>query len=248
MHTNVGSYPFHIASYMCDFQGRAPLPLLGSLILHAASRHAHERGFGYDHISRDKIAWVLSRLAIEWTDYPGRDEALTIETWVGEVARFYTQRCFRFVNAEGRAIGHARSVWAALDMCSRRPVNISEWRPDLAAYACGEIECPVARPARIPAAEAGDVSREYTVGYSDIDINGHLNSVKYIEHTLDVFDLAVFRENVIRRFEITYLAEGHFGEALALRRQPVSENEYIVETLRGEESLCRSRISWERVR
>ncbi|QYY35990.1 acyl-ACP thioesterase domain-containing protein [Ruficoccus sp. ZRK36] len=245
MSSKVGSFPFHIQSYMCDFQGRAPMPLLGGMILHAASRHAHERGFGYEHISRDGVAWVLTKMAIEWLEPPHRDQSLTIETWVEAVARFYTQRCFRFLGEQGQPIGYARSVWVALNMETRRPVNIPSWRPDIADYVCEETECPIARMKKIPAGTPDGVSaRDYTVGYSDIDINGHLNSVKYIEHSLDVFDLSEYREKAIRRFEITYLAEGYFGDALRLTRHDLSEDETVVETLRGSEAICRCRLVW----
>ncbi|MDP0497548.1 MAG: thioesterase [Verrucomicrobiota bacterium JB024] len=245
MHDKTGSFTFSIASYQCDFTGRAPLPLLGSLLLHAASGHAHAHGFGYDDISRDKVAWVLSRLALALTDYPVRNEALTIQTWVGEVGRFSTRRCFCLTGSEGRVLGYASSLWAALDTSTRRPVNIATWRPDLAEYACPQIPCPVGRPAGIPALVEAPVTTGFVVGYSDIDINGHLNSVKYIEHMLNVFELAQFRDREICRFDIMYLAEGTFGQRLDLAKAAVADDEYVIETRREDQTLCRCRIGWE---
>ena len=45
-----------------------------------------------------------------------------------------------------------------------------------------------------------------------MDVNGHINSVKYIEHILDLWKLDRYREQQIRRFEIAYVAEGHGGD------------------------------------
>jgi acyl-ACP thioesterase len=85
----------------------------------------------------------------------------------------------------------------------------------------------------------------YSVRYSDIDINKHMNSIKYIEHIVNVFDLAMFKEKIISRFDMIYLAEGIFGDKLKLYGQNVSENECLIDTKRGEESVCRSRIIWK---
>jgi acyl-ACP thioesterase len=72
-----------------------------------------------------------------------------------------------------------------------------------------------------------------------------MNSIKYIEHIVNVFDLEMFRNNFIRQFNIIYLAEGMFGDKLKLYRQNISESECIVDTRRGEESICRSKIIWK---
>ena len=50
--------------------------------------------------------------------------------------------------------------------------------------------------------------------YSDVDINGHINSIKYIEHILDLFPREQFAQQRIRRFDIAYKAESYWGDAL----------------------------------
>jgi acyl-ACP thioesterase len=51
--------------------------------------------------------------------------------------------------------------------------------------------------------------------YNDVDINGHINSVKYIEHVLDLWPLEWYRDHHIHRFEIAYVAEAHAGDQLS---------------------------------
>jgi acyl-ACP thioesterase len=245
MLSKAGSFTFHVESYVCDFTEKATLPVISSFMLDAASIHAQQRGFGYEEISRDRVAWVLSRLSMEMTEYPGHNQDITIETWVEDVSRFFTQRCFRFIDQYGRGIGYARTIWAAINVESRRPVDIPAWRPDLAEYIDGEKNCPVEKLAKILPVDGPEAAMGYTVRYSDIDINKHLNSVKYIEHTINVFDLSFFKEKYIRKFEMVYLAEGMFGDKVKLYKQNISDNEFIVDTKRGDESLCRSRIIWQ---
>ena len=240
----IGSFKFHIESYVCDFRGKVTLPVIGDFILQAATIHAQERGFGYDAISKDHTAWVLSRLSIEINDYPRYDQDLIVETWVEDVTHFFTQRCFRFTNQEGKIIGYARSIWAAIDMQTRRPKDLLSWRPDFPDYIDNTIQCTLEKPAKIPEVN-GEPIMGYSVRYSDIDINRHMNSIKYMEHTLNIFDLEIFKQKNIRKFEMVYLAEGIFGEKLKLYKQEINSNEFLIDTKRGDESICRSRIIWE---
>ncbi|MDL2323106.1 acyl-[acyl-carrier-protein] thioesterase [Bacteroidales bacterium OttesenSCG-928-A17] len=245
MLSKIGSYKFPIESYVCDFTEKATLPLVCNFMLKAATTHAQERGFGYDDISKDNCAWVLSRVSIEMLEYPGYDQNLTVETWVEDVSRFFTQRCFAFVDKDGKTIGYARTIWAALDMNTRRPVDIPAWRPDLIDYVDKEKSCPIDKLAKIPELNEIEPKMGYTIRYSDIDINKHMNSVKYIEHILNVFGLELFDQKKISRFDMVYLQEGHFGEKLKIHVDPLNDDEYIIDTKSNDESICRTRILWK---
>lgn len=244
MKSKVGSFLYHIESYLCDFRGKATLPIIGNYLLNAATLHAQERGFGYEAIVKDHTAWVLSRMTIEITEYPRFDENLTVETWIEDVTRYFTQRCLRFINKEGKTIGYARTIWAAIDTESRKPKDILSWRPDIGDYIAESIDCPISKPGKVPEA-VNEPSSGYTVRYSDIDINGHMNSIKYIEHTIDIFDLDIFRAKSIRSFEIMYLAECAFGDKLKLHITEASPGEFLVDTKKEGISVCRSRIVWK---
>ncbi|MDR1737837.1 MAG: acyl-[acyl-carrier-protein] thioesterase [Candidatus Symbiothrix sp.] len=247
MLSKVGSFRFYIESYVCDFTAKATLPVVSNFILDAASIHAQQRGFGFSEISKDNVAWVLSRISIEMNEYPDHNQHITVETWIETVSRFFTQRCFRFVADDDRVLGYSRTIWAAIDMDTRRPIDIPAWRPDLLDYLVPETEklCPIDKLAKIPSVENAAPSMGYSVRYSDIDINKHMNSVKYIEHVLNVFDLNFFKEKFIRKFEMVYLEEGMFGDKLKLYLQQISDTEYVIDTKKGADSVCRSRIIWQ---
>jgi acyl-ACP thioesterase len=62
--------------------------------------------------------------------------------------------------------------------------------------------------------------RTISTYYSDVDINGHINSVKYIEHLLDLYPRVQFEQHRLRRFEIAYKAESYLGDTLSFCWQP----------------------------
>ena len=110
-------------------------------------------------------------------------------------------------------------------------------------YICDK-ECPIEKPGRIKVSTDCPVY-EYQTKYSDIDINGHVNSIKYIEHILDLFPLEQFREKAVRRFEMAYVAESYYGDRLSFYREQKSENEYDIEVKKNDtEVVVRSKVEF----
>lgn len=108
-------------------------------------------------------------------------------------------------------------------------------------YVC-QKDCPIAKPGRIKVEEQ-QVLDEYKIRYSDIDLNGHVNSVKYIEHILDLFPMEWFRQKTVKRFEVAYVAESYYGDTLSFYRQQISENEFDIEVKKnGQEVVVRSKV------
>lgn len=244
--SKIGIYEFPIDAYLTDFRARATLPMIGGFMLQAATKHAEERGFGYNEMTGNKRAWVLSRMAIEIYEYPQNDTVMTIKTWVADVNRLFTERYFAFENDEGKNLGYAKTVWASIDLATRRPTNVNDLEK-LVSYIYKEGECPIEGLKKIPALKDNyEVVSEFDVKYSDIDINKHLNSMKYIEHMVDVFDINMYEQKEIKRFEINYVNEGRYGAQLEIiKREEESGSVYILEMKYGETTICSSRMIWK---
>ena len=74
-----------------------------------------------------------------------------------------------------------------INMDTRKPADLlSLHGGDIVDYIETEKACPIEKPGRIKVSSCMPV-RSMDVYYSDIDINGHVNSIKYIEHVLDLF-------------------------------------------------------------
>lgn len=239
----VAKYDFLVDAYLSDFKGRATLAMIGGFMLKSATRHAEERGFGYTAMTSQKRVWVLSRMVIEIDEYPENDTTMSIKTWVSDVNKLFTERCFALLNEDGNKVGYARSTWAAIDLETRRPTNVFEL-DGLSDYIDGYEPCPIDGMKKIlPLKDSLPVST-FIVKYSDIDINGHLNSMKYIEHFVDLFDLNIFKQKEIKRFEINYLAEGKYGSSIQLLRK--DEDDVSVLEMRSDSSIIStSRVTWQ---
>jgi acyl-ACP thioesterase len=241
-----GTYTFVTEPFHVDFNGKLTLGVLGNHLLNCAGFHATDRGFGMAMLNEDNYTWVLSRLAIEMDDMPGQYENFTIRTWVENVYRLFTDRNFAIVNKDGITIGYARSIWAMINMNTRKPADLlSMHGGNIVEYICESEDCPVEKPGRIKV-ETKEVTETLTAKYNDIDINGHVNSIRYIEHILDLFPIEYYRTMRIRRFEIAYIAESYYGDELKFYKEETGGGEFSIEVRKdNDEVVCRSKVVFQ---
>ena len=238
----IGNYKFVAEPFHVDFMGKLTMGVLGNHLLNCAGFHAAERGFGIAEINENQYTWVLSRLAIELEDMPRQYEDFSVQTWVENVYRLFTDRNFELKNKDGKTIGYARSVWAMISMQSRKPADLLTLHGgNISEYICDK-ECPISKPGRIKVTQEVPAG-EYQTKYSDIDINGHVNSIKYIEHILDLFPMETFKDKRIKRFEMAYVAESYYGDTLLFYKEEKEDGSIDIEVRKASnEVVVRSKV------
>ena len=222
----IGKYPFLAEPFRCGIMGNLLYSHLGNYMLNAADYQATERKFGYLDLRKDNKAWVLSRFVIEMTDMPKSYDRFFISTWVESTMKFFTHRNWHIEDEAGRTVGYGSGMWAMIDLDTRQPVDISSVNGGMVdSYADPEHTIPIAPPSRVRMDEKGARQvREQEVTYSDLDVNGHVNSVRYIEHAVDLFPLEWYMKNRISRLEVAYVAEAHYGEKLRFYHDEQSQD------------------------
>lgn len=238
-----GRYDYVVEPFHVDYTGSLSWSVLGNDLLNSAGFHSSERGFGIGNLNEENYTWVLSRLAVEMKEMPYQYEKYSIETWMENVYRLFTDRNFIIYNKDNTPIGYASSVWAMISLKTRKPANLLTLHDgDIMKYALDET-CPIEKPSKIKVITE-EVKSIYNIKYSDIDINGHTNSIKTIEHILDLFPYDYYKKG-IRRFEIAYVAESYFGDQLYFYVDELADKSYSVEIRRNNEIVvCRSKVSF----
>lgn len=236
-------------AFHCDFNHELCMGHLGNSMLNAADFHSTERNFGMTYLNTINKTWVLSRLAIELTAIPHEHDEMCIETWVENAMKYFTKRNWALASADGKKVyGYGKSIWAMIDTQTRVPQDILAIHDGLIKeYIFPEIPCPIEDVSRVKTPDMEDFTA-FTVHYSDIDVNGHMNSMKYIDHVMDTFDLDFFRQNQMKRLEIAYVAEGHFGDTVRIYHLSENDTHYfrLARHNEGEEEveLCRLKVTF----
>ena len=251
----VGRYEFMAEPFHCDFSGRLFMGHLGNHMLNAADFHSSARGFGMKYLLGIQRSWVLSRLAIEMTEMPPMYTKFNVETWVESAMRYFTSRNFAVIGREPtpnsqhptpKIYGYGRSIWAMIDTETRQPTDIySIDNGAIKNWIVADRECPIDKGGRVKMSDDAQLVRTIDTYYNDVDINGHINSVKYIEHVLDLWPMDWYREHAVKRFEIAYVAEAHAGDNLYFYMEEEENNTFNVRIVRTDGTeCCRSKVKF----
>lgn len=232
----------------CNAQGVMPVSLLTERVIEVATEHANSLGIGYANLQPRGIGWVLSRVSISMRQWPGINSTYSLTTWIEGWTRFYSDRCFIVSDADGNTIGYVRTVWVAIDIKNRTVAQLEGIADD--AMVNSDLVCDVAKQRKMPpvALDTATNVMDYAVRYADLDFNRHVNSVRYIEHILNLWPLEFFDRYTPDVFEIAYVHECLFGQKLTIAaRESVDADGYPVanvDMIRDGERVITARIAF----
>lgn len=237
---------YRLHTYETDTHGNMSIPALFNYLQDIASAHAAALHFGKDDLERNNRFWVLSRIFAEMDFMPGWDSEVIITTWPRGIEGIFALRDFEVSDISGKRIGGATSAWLMVDLTNRRPQRPGELLATLG------VELPskqsVGRnPEKIPPVEtAGYSSLPFSVKYSDLDINLHVNNVRYIQWALDAYPLEFRMKNEMESVEVNYISESLPGDEVVIDICE-QENDYFIHSARRQNDnreLCRVRVKW----
>ena len=170
--------------------------------------------------------WMVTRNWVE-LDAPLRwNDLLHVKTWHRGASGASSYRDFDLFR-DGKAIGQGTSVWVMVDMDERklfRMKNLTEFQNTDGGALNKSIK--LRRPA-MP--ETFDTRTQRVLGYSDTDINGHVNNAHYADFACDSLHLERLGEGkFVRSFQIGYVSECQAGESI-----------FVDTAVRGDELFAR---------
>ncbi len=212
-----------IPAYYVSLNGQPKFYTLSSMFLEAAAVHASKLGYGYHDMMRDQVYWVLSRFHVIMHEYPRMDQSVIIETWPKGANKLFFMRDYRMLTEDNRLLAHATTAWLILDGKTGRPKKIEDDKlNNLTIKDRHGIE-PL--PGKLPRVTEPVRERKVTALYSDLDINKHVNAVKYIEWIQDCYNEDVYKSQNIREFQINYQLETRFAEDVNIRMKNLSDDD-----------------------
>ena len=149
--------------------------------------------------------WVLLKYDLEIIKYPKYRDIITVETDIVGVKKLYGYRSITIRDSKGNIIASGISTAILIDYDKRRPVKMS--LDQCKVYGIEkELEENIPLDDFISLKE-NKYSREYTIRYSDIDSNKHVNNVKYIEMSVDTLPRELLNQYEISNIKVLYKHE-----------------------------------------
>lgn len=237
----IRKYRYVIQPRDVDITRRITLNAINDLILDAAGKDAEGLGFSVSRINESNWTWVLSRFGVEVERYPYEYEEIEIGTWVGEVNRLMTARNFIVADGGGAVIAGASSLWAMIDIETRLPVDLSKNLDYVNIVQ--DKPAPVGRPVKIGSIEGTEALR-HRVAYSDLDFNGHTNSMKYLQWMIDALPLEKMTDGHISRLDINFMQETRWGQEISVMLNDGPGDSLFDIRHESGISSCRARLKW----
>jgi acyl-ACP thioesterase len=239
---------FKVHTYEVDIHNRLTIQALAQFLQEAASNHAALLGFGVEYLLKNNRTWVLSRLAIEIEEFIPLGETITIKTWPADTEKLFFIRDFEIRNSQGSIIGSATSYWIFIDTEKGRPVHPSK---NEIVFDYDNIERGFKRPlSKLPALEKLEPCKFFHVRYSDLDLNNHVNNIKYIEWGMEGID-PDYRINYIPfLLEINFLSEAKYGNQVELSMEKDTMEKDTMEMFShslfiDNKEICRIQSVWK---
>ena len=236
---------FTISSFDVDARGMASLQSISRYMQEIATMHAKELKLGFHDMMKENRAWVLAQMLIRIDRFPPIHESFSITSWSNGPDGRFALRDFEITDKDNNIIGAASSTWFVVDVSTKRICRLDNY---FEGYQYdNKVQVMGRNPARIKPFEESETEHDFEVRYSDLDINGHLNNVRYIDFILDMFTDQFRMDHEINELEMNFLKESRSGDQLSGRMmQGKGENEYLhtlLNTTAGRPSFT-ARTKW----
>lgn len=234
------THHYLLTAAQCNAQSEMAPAQLVQHIIEVSTEHADALGVGFENLAEDGNLWVLSRIAFEMKRFPRLLEEYSLSTWVESYNRHFSERNFEIRGDGGEIIGHARTIWVPINIHTRRPADLSNF--DFLDDVVSEKPCPIAKQGKIRPIEPPQMCHSYRFQVSDIDLNRHVNSGRYVELVLNQLDLDTYDRFYVSRFEIEYRREAHYDDEVEVCSAFTSEGDSLITAIMLEgQPVCLAR-------
>ncbi len=234
---------FRLHSYEVDQNGRARPDIILSFMLDTAWSHTKDTEFSYSELKDEGQLWVLSRFLAVLHDLPKWDDEIIVETWGKGTDRLFGLRDFIVHSKSDKKLVSATSAWLIIDRKTSRVQRIeSLGRNFPMQLERNELDVKLEK---IEAKPAERSNMEHMVHYSDVDVNKHVNSSKYLQWILDSFPVEYSEKRELKSFEINFTAEAKLGGKIYVASSDAGDSCYY-EVRRDNDGteLCRAIVKW----
>jgi medium-chain acyl-[acyl-carrier-protein] hydrolase len=215
-----------VSSADTDFTKTLRSSSLVNMLIQIAWHHAEKLGFGMEFLHINDLIWMLSRMHLKIYSKPFWNSQLQLRTWPKGIHRLFYLRDFEVLNESNQVVAEATSEWLIIDLKTRRPKlyqpenNIFQENKDKHA-----IETNVPN-LKTPSNEFNVFMNK--VVYSDIDLNNHLTTTRYIDWMMDTFNLKFLEKSLCNNMVTNFVRELPFGTEVVIKRFELSPNENYV--------------------
>lgn len=209
-----------------DCHGRFRLSALLNHMQNMATQHATILGFDRDYMMGEhNLFWMLVRSQLSLKRDIRFEETVTMHTWPRPITK--GPIVFRDFDlfVSGEHVGEATMSWVLVDITSR---NIIKPSTLARLQKTPEVQTPkTTAPGKVKLPEEMKTVFHRPVFYSDTDINGHMNNVRYVDIACDALAFEQRGEQYVSELLINYQKECFPGDQLEILTHAQGDEHFV---------------------
>ncbi|MEE2902685.1 MAG: acyl-ACP thioesterase domain-containing protein [Myxococcota bacterium] len=209
-----------------------------------ASLHATELGVSRSLLSKDKLAWMLHRLKVQFYKRPNPDRDIYFETYPSGFLRMLATRDYIARDHQGEIVVRATSSWLIANTEKRRAIPIPEWVQRRApAYATPQLDLSTRRI--IERQKQMPTIAGLTVQETDIDFLEHVNNTRYAHWILKYISEEFLKKHVLQELDILFKSEAHLHDQLQIElQQDATVFSHRIRSAKSQAELIQAQTKW----
>ena len=198
----------------------------------AACVEADKLGFGFKVLTPKNIAWVLTKLQMQFVSSVKWCDSVKVKTWIVSASKITSRRDFIIYDKDGKEIVKGTTEWVIIDLLNRRLIRIPQFildgHPQTAEQ--GALEQNFIR---IPSFDGKEPVKKCTIytRLEDIDINNHVNNQHFTSWALQATPKDVLDNLQITDLLVYFKKEIPLGDILTVNCYKADEENAFWYTL-----------------
>lgn len=213
---------FLIRSYEIGADRTASIETLMNHLQETALNHVRTAGLLGDgfgctpEMTKRNLIWVVTKMQVLVDRYPTWGDNVEVETWVGSHGKNGMRRDWHIRDYNsGQTILRATSLWVMMNKVTRRLAKIpEEVRDEIRPYFVERMAIVDEDNRKLPKLEELDgnkaekhLRKGLTPRWGDLDVNQHVNNVKYIGWILESAPMAILEKHELGGMTLEYRRE-----------------------------------------
>uniref|UniRef100_A0A2P2LE63 Acyl-[acyl-carrier-protein] hydrolase n=1 Tax=Rhizophora mucronata TaxID=61149 RepID=A0A2P2LE63_RHIMU len=209
---------FSIRSYEIGADRTASIETLMNHLQETALNHVKSAGLLGDgfgstpEMAKKNLIWVVTRMQVLVDCYPTWGDVVEVDTWVSASGKNGMRRDWLVCDSKtGETLTRASSVWVMMNKMTRRLSKIPEdVRGEIEPYFVNSEPVVAEDSRKLPKLDdnmADYVCKGLTPRWNDLDVNQHVNNVKYIGWILESAPQPILESHELSALTLEYRRE-----------------------------------------